>query len=492
MKTLLVQPPQGTAFGFSNILRIEPLGLECVGGALESRGHEARIVDLRLEDWETLRSEYERFGPDAVGVACQFMTDVYPALQIGRFLRGIDPDAVLFAGGHHATLQQHDFMFEGTPFDALVVGEGEFTTVELMEALRDGRPIGEVQGVMTMGNRLAGFQPRQMSADLDALPLPARHLTKRYRRKYHHGSAVPTASVETSRGCPFDCNFCSVWVFYQRRARRRSPAGIVRDLEAATEPNIFFTDDIAFIHRPAYEELGQRIKAAGLERNYSAETRADLVVKYQDMFDLWKSCGMNVIFLGIEKIDDAGLESVRKRTDHEKNALAIRILQDKGIKPMTSFIVDPQWEEEDFDRLEAYLDEMNLVQPVFTILTPLPGTELYEEYKDRLVEDNYLMYDVMHAVLPTKMPLEHFYERYARLYTMTARNERLGWSAAKSAVSLAVRGYGYVFPRLLHALKELQDPETFMKVPSEPRPEGAPSLVGRMPVEGPRPGVAVA
>lgn len=197
------------------------------------------------------------------------------------------------------------------------------------------------------------------------------------------------------------------------------------------------------------------------------------------MFDLWKSVGLNVVFLGVEKIDDAGLKSVRKRTDHEKNALAIRILQDKGIKPMPSFIVDPQWEEDDFDRLEAYLDEMDLVQPAFTILTPLPGTELYEQYKKELVTHNHLMYDVLHAVLPTRLPLERFYERFSRLYARTARNERLGWSAVKSALTLTVRGKGFVFRRLVRALNDLCDPAAYLEIPMEPMPPGAKALAPR-------------
>lgn len=474
MKVLLVQPPQGTHFGFTNILRIEPLGLECVGGALESAGHDIRIVDMRLDGWDALRDQYVAFGPDAAGVACQFMTDVYTTLHVGGYLRLLDPDVLLFAGGHHATLRPDDFLFDDTPFDALVVGEGEFTSIELVDALRDGTPIGKVPGVMTPENREAGYVPRPMSPDFDDVMLPARHLTDRYRRRYHHGSWVPSAAVETSRGCPFDCNFCSVWVFYARRARRRSPEAVVRDLATVPEHHVFFTDDIAFIHRPSYEELGRRIRDAGIFRNFSAETRADLVVKYEDMFDLWREVGMRTIFLGIEKIDDEGLEAVRKRTDAEKNHLAIRILQDKGIRPMTSLIVDPQWTEKDFDRLEAYLEEMELDQPAFTILTPLPGTELYEDRKEELVTSNYLMYDVMHAVLPTRLPLERFYERFARLYSMTARHQRVGFSAVVSFLKLSASGYGFVFRRLFRALNDMKDPEAYLQVPVETPPSGVP------------------
>jgi radical SAM superfamily enzyme YgiQ (UPF0313 family) len=472
MKVLLIQPPPGTDFGFTNVLRIEPLGVECVGAALEHDDHEVRVIDMRLDDWNSLQSQYEVFGPDAVGVSCQFITDVYPALHVGGFLRALDPKVFLFVGGHHATLQASDFMFEGTPFDALVAGEGEYSSQGLIQALQEGKSIYTVPGIITPANQHNGFPQRHTIENMDEIMLPARHLTKRYRKKYHQANWVPTAAVETSRGCPFNCNFCSVWVFYKHRVRRRSPSRIIDDLDRIPENNIFFTDDIAFLHRPGYKELGNRIKDMGMSRNFAAETRADLVVRHQDMFDLWRSIGMQTIFMGIEKIDDDGLKSVRKHTDKEKNALAIRILQDKGIRPMPSFIIDPQWTESDFDRLEAYVEAMQLDHPTFTILTPLPGTGLYEVYCNQIVTHNYLMYDLAHTVLPTKLSLERFYERFARLYNMSAKHVQIRFASVMWALRMHFRGYGFVFWRLLRAMNDLRNPKAFLEIPVEEPPPG--------------------
>ncbi len=176
--------------------------------------------------------------------------------------------------------------------------------------------------------------------------------------------------------------------------------------------------------------------------------------------------------MGIEKIDNDGLNSVRKHTDKEKNALAIRILQDTGIRPMPSFIIDPQWADEDFDRLEAYLEEMQINQATFTILTPLPGTDIYKASRDQVVTHNYLMYDVLHTVLPTKLPLEHFYQRFARLWSMTAKHQRIGYKAVRSALRLYLKGAGFVFWRLIRGLRDLRDPKAFLEIPTEYPPPG--------------------
>jgi len=476
VKVLLIQPPQGTDFGFTNVLRVEPLGLECVGAALLEAGHDVDIVDMRLDGWSQLQSRCESQGPDAVGVACQFMTDVYPALHVGAFVRSLNPGVKIFTGGHHASLCPHDVIFDQSPFDALVQGEGEATAVELLAAFEENKRLENVPGAVTPANVRTGAVPRPLVPDLDSLPLPARHLTARYRGKYHQGSKAPSACAETARGCPYDCNFCSVWIFFQRRCRMRSPETILRDFTSITEPNIFITDDIAFLHSPTYETLGRALKAERFYRLITLETRCDLVVKHRDLFELWRSVGLDSVFLGVEKVDDYELEAIRKRTNRETNTLAIRTLREIGIRPYAAFIIDPDWDESDFDRLEAYIEALELEQPSFTVLTPFPGTDYYRAIKDRIVEDNYLMFDTVHAVLPTRLPIERFYERFARLYDRTARWDLGGLPALKTAFRLASHRRLFVFRRLLRALRHLRNPDTYLKPPFEKRPPGAPPL----------------
>ncbi|MBI4513976.1 MAG: cobalamin B12-binding domain-containing protein [Gemmatimonadetes bacterium] len=486
MRVTLIQPPQGTRFGFTKILMVEPLGLECVSAALRLHEHETHLVDLRLDRPSALAVHLRRSRPAAVGISCAFTTDVYTTLRTAKLVKETLRDVPVFVGGHHASLIPGDFLFPGSPVDAVVIGEGEWPALDLADALERGDDPGTVPGVLTLWNRENGFQQRTLSANLDGLPLPDRELSRRYRRRYHHGFACPSACVETTRGCPFDCNFCSIWVFYQRRARRRSPERIVEDLErvrALGEDHVFFTDDIAFLQRDAYEVLGEQIRAAGLKLHYSCETRADLVVKYRDLFQMWKEIGMNTIFLGIEKVDDAGLDSVRKRTKGGAmtNVEAIEILRSCGITPMTSLITDPAWGEGDFDRLEEFVQLLKLPNPTFTVLTPLPGTELWETVKSQITTDDYNYFDVMHLLLPSKLPPERFYERFARLYTLADVRAQLGWHAAWTLVKMAVRRQGFVVRRVYGAVREMRDPKAYLKYPgSTPKPEFVPSGFGRV------------
>jgi len=173
------------------------------------------------------------------------------------------------------------------------------------------------------------------------------------------------------------------------------------------------------------------------------------------------------------------LEAVRKRTNRETNTLAIQTLREVGIRPYASFIIDPDWDEADFARLEAYIEALELEQPSFTVLTPFPGTDYYRAIKDRIVENNYLMFDTVHAVLPTRLPLERFYERFAGLYDRTARWDLGGLPALKTAFRLASHRHLFVFRRLLRALRHLRNPATYLEPPFEKRPPGAPPLAPR-------------
>jgi radical SAM superfamily enzyme YgiQ (UPF0313 family) len=410
VRVTFVQPLQGTKFGFTKILRVEPLGMECVSSTLKLHDHETYYVDLRLDKPRVLENHLRDWKPHAVGIACGFSTDVYTALEGARQIKDVLPDTIIFTGGHHSSLVPGDLLFPGSPIDAVVVGEGEWPTLDLIDAMERGDEPSAVPGIMTLENLGNGFVSREIMAGMDDLPLPDRELSKRYRHLYHHGFRSPSACVETTRGCPFNCNFCSIWVFYQRRARRFSAERIVADLEHVRrlgERDVFFTDDIAFLQRESYEELADAIEAAGLtDMSFSCETRADLVMKYPETFKRWKEIGLHMVFLGIEKMDDDGLDSVRKRTKGGAltNLAAIEYLEDCEISPLASLIADPGWDDEDFDRLEETVKLHKLTNPGFTVLTPLPGTELWETVKDKITTDDYAYFDVMHLVLPSKLP----------------------------------------------------------------------------------------
>jgi hopanoid C-3 methylase HpnR len=457
MRVLLIQPPQGTNLGLSRALITEPLGLENVAASLLEDSHEVRILDLRIKKLKKLYDEIRYFSPKAVGISCSFTTDVYPTLKIAKYVKELNPNTFVFVGGHHASLLPSDLL--RGQVDAVVVGEGEITTKEMINSLEHKGDVAQVKGVMTP----YGFTPREIIRNLDALPFPARHLTKDLRRQYHIGFDGPMASLEMSRGCPYECNFCSVWVFYSRKIRGKSPERLAEEIAGIKEKYIFLTDDIAFLHKEPAVNLALKLKEMGIKKKFTCETRADVVVRHKDVIALWKEVGLEFIFLGLEKIDDEGLKSVNKHTKATVNEKALEILRSLGITPMATFIVDPEWTEEDFEKLKRYVIEHRLETPSFTILTPLPGTEVYEERKNELITHNYLLFDLLHAVLPTKLSLKEFYTKFAELCHQGHRNKRIGWSFMKKLLVGILRGNPWAAIRILNVARLMRNPETYLK-----------------------------
>jgi radical SAM superfamily enzyme YgiQ (UPF0313 family) len=246
--------------------------------------------------------------------------------------------------------------------------------------------------------------------------MPARHLISHYAPHYYINFRKPLALMETARGCPFKCNFCSVWKFHASTFRQKSPERVVAELKAIEAPNIFITDDIFWMDVRRGEEMAKRIKEAGIRKYFTVQTRTDIICKFPHLLEMWKDCGSLAIFLGLESVTDEGLDAVNKSNTAANNARALAILRELGVGYTPNFIVDPAWDHEDFARLRGWIEETGAYNSGFSILTPLPGTDLWDTAKRQVTTHDWEMYDIVHAVLPTRLPLADFYEEYSRLW----------------------------------------------------------------------------
>ncbi len=122
------------------------------------------------------------------------------------------------------------------------------------------------------------------------------------------------------------------------------------------------------------------------------------------------------VFLGLEKIDDAGLSSVNKSNSAANNDRAIEILQDLDVGYTPNFIVDPDWDYEDFDKLKRWVDRTGAYNAAYSILTPLPSTDLWDEVEAKVNTKDWELFDISHTVLPTRLPIDEFYRQYAGLW----------------------------------------------------------------------------
>jgi hopanoid C-3 methylase len=238
--------------------------------------------------------------------------------------------------------------------------------------------------------------------------LPARDLL-RHRRKYFLGVLDPCASIEFSRGCPWDCSFCSAWTFYGRSYRVMSPERIVEDLKSIREPGVFIVDDVAFIQERHGLELGEAIAQAGIKKRYYLETRGDVLLRNKEVFRFWSKLGVSYMFLGLEAIDEEGLLKYRKRVPLGRNFEALEFARSLGVHIAINLIADPDWDRERFRVVREWCVEQPEIVNI-SVNTPYPGTESWLTEGRRLQTRDYRLFDIQHTVLPTRLPLAEFYE----------------------------------------------------------------------------------
>jgi len=432
MKFLAVHP---SALMYTKIyLRLEPLGLELLAQAARLAGHEVRIIDLQVETHKDYFSLIEAWKPDAVGFSLNYLANVPEVIDLARLTRKRVPDSLIFVGGHSASFVAEDILdhAEGA-IDCVLKGEGEAAIVSLLAAAEGGRmEIRSVPGAVSLyGN---GPSPLFVHS-LDDLR-PARDLL-RHRNKYFIGVLDPCASIEFARGCPWDCAFCSAWTFYGRSYRTVSPDKIIEDLETIREPGVFIVDDVAFIQDKTGFEIGEAILKRGIRKEYYLETRGDVLLRNKEVFQFWKRLGMKYMFLGIEAIDSEGLALHRKRISLGKNFEALDFARSLGITVAINLIADPGWDVERFETIRQWCLEIPEIVNI-SVNTPYPGTESWRTEHRQLTTLDYRLFDIQHAVLPTKLPLPQFYAELVKTQQILNR-KHLGWNALKGTASIVAR-----------------------------------------------------
>ncbi len=430
MKILAVSP---SCLMYSKIfLRLEPLGIELIAAAARRAGHDVRLIDLQVEPRHQFERMLREWQPDAIALSCNYLANVPEVVDLAKLAAISCPGAFVFAGGHSASFIARDLLEHGDGAIACVLkGEGEASVVPLLEAVaaRDVRALLEVPGVVAANGD--GPAPGFIK-NLDDL-VAARDLL-RHRRKYFIGVLDPCASIELSRGCPWDCSFCSAWTFYGRSYRVKSAEAAADELARIREPGVFIVDDVAFIQAQHGMAIGEAVARRGIKKQYYLETRGDVLLRNKDVFRFWKKLGLQYMFLGVEAIDEEGLKRFRKRVSVSKNLEALEFARSLGVMVAINLIADPAWDRRQFEVIREWCLEIPEIVNI-SVNTPYPGTETWLTESRRLSTRDYRLFDIQHAVLPTKLSLADFYRELVTTQAVLNR-KHLGWSAVKSLAGI--------------------------------------------------------
>jgi hopanoid C-3 methylase HpnR len=474
MRVLLIHPG---ALMYSEIfLRLEPLGLERVASALEADGHEVRLVDLQVYPRREVDRQITAFQPEAIGMSLNYLANVPEVVDLAKEVKVALPDSTVFVGGHSVSFVADDVLgHAGGAIDVVLRGEGEAAAVALLRALPD-RAALEVPGAVT----LEGSGPPPVMVHSLNDHLPARHLGGR-RRRYFIGVMDPAASIELTRGCPWDCSFCSAWTFYGRSYRQLSPEAATEDMARIREPGVFLVDDVAFIKPEHGDAIAHQLERRGIRKQYYLETRSDILLRNEEVFRRWKRLGLTYLFLGLEALDEEGLKAFRKRSTPEVNTKALELARRMGLTVAINIIADPDWDEARFASVREWALGVPEIVNV-TVQTPYPGTETWVTESRRLTTLDYRLFDVQHAVLPTRLPLDRFYRELVRTQSVLAR-KHLGVAALAHTTRAVTRHLRHgqtnflrmlwKFSKVYNADRQLAEHRRPVRYQMSPPPEAA-------------------
>jgi radical SAM superfamily enzyme YgiQ (UPF0313 family) len=317
-------------------------------------------------------------------------------------------------GGHHATVVPEDFV---SPYiDLIVMGEGVFAFQEIVARLERGEGFEDIAGVaFAKDGTLVKRQPGRVD-DLDVFPFPDRRLTDQYRPNYYSEWMKPLASLRTSKGCPYRCTFCALWKLAGGRYLKRRPEKVVEELTGLDEEFVFFADDESLVDTGRMRTLATLIREVGIRKRYFLYGRSDTIARNPGLLELWRDVGLERVFVGLEFFREEDLSLIHKGSTLHDNEQAVKILHDLRVDIYASLIVRPEFTRSDFAACAQYCRDLDLDYATFAMLTPLPGTDLYDQVKEQMITDNYDLFDFVHTLLPTELPLKDFYREYYQLY----------------------------------------------------------------------------
>lgn len=427
MNVLLISP-KGLNLYAKTGSQIPPLGLAYIAAATRENGHEVKLIDLGIERRDISMDMLD--WADIVGISAD--TPGYrEALSIARTAKNAGKTVVM--GGYHATFLDRDALDTGLT-DFVVRGEGEDIFVNLLNTLECGGDLTQVLGISFLES---GTYRRNRDAvppgKLNDMPFPARDLLeiKRYNGRM---DGLPFTNLITSRGCPYNCYFCSSSKFGGLKWRARNAKSIVDEIEHLESTYGYkafsFMDDNFTLSPKRVFEFADELEKRSLNHiRWWCFSRVDILVKNENMIKRMAEAGAYMVFLGLESNNETILDSYNKHIGNDQQQRAIELLTKYGIKIHGSYIIgDIKETKAMVEHTINWARQVNAKTTQFSILTPYPGTALYDdvEKENRFLHKNWDWYDGLHPVirldnLNPKETSQLFIKAYQRVYLNLAR-----------------------------------------------------------------------
>ncbi|MEA1904867.1 MAG: radical SAM protein [Candidatus Hadarchaeota archaeon] len=374
MRALFIEPPVRSRlhrFGVTGIPSTAYLA-----PVLEEEGYEVKIVDSPTLGYELsdVREEIKGFNPELVGITSTTPA-IYDAYKVAKVAKELNPTCTTVIGGPHPTFTAKQTLKECLHLDIAVRGEGEETIREIAFS----KDLESIEGITYRKNgKIVENESRPPIMDLDSLPFPAYHLLP--MGKYKAGGSR-YATMVTSRGCPFNCIFCSSSRICGKVWRGKSPQRVLEQIELLLNEygvrEIEMLDDTFTLNKNRARKICDLIIEEGLDVSWSCSSRVDTIDR--SLAEKLKEAGCHTVYMGIESGTQKILDHLKKGISLGQIKKAVKVVKKAGLNPVGSFILGvPGETKKQMKGTIEFAKKLGLTLAQFTLLTPYPGTEVYE------------------------------------------------------------------------------------------------------------------
>ena len=404
---------------------------------------EITVIDCQAEmlDWRGMEKRIEAENPDVVAVSSLATCNAYLVVRALESAKKVAPNSFTITGGQHFTALAEPSVSQYPILDAVVRGEGEETLVELITALEKAHSLADVKGLTFRHNEeIISTPPRPLIQDLNCLPMPGYHFVEDHLDRYHFKMMAGDRRyviIEGSRGCEHNCTFCSQCAFWGNRWRAKSGKRIAEEMDYCRNrfgaEFLWMTDD-NFAFGPRADELSRELIARGLgdELYWFVQARVDDVARNEDRVSSMRKSGNRWVLLGVESGDPDTLADWGKGIKPSQTHEAIRVLKNNDIFAQATLMIGHRRDtHKSIEGLRRFVEDIDPDLAIYMILTPYPGTPLYEEAIEKnWIEDwNWANYDMIHAIMPTETLSrieiqEELYKCYRSFYGSWSRRFR--------------------------------------------------------------------
>ncbi|TFH47060.1 MAG: radical SAM protein [ANME-2 cluster archaeon] len=405
-----------------------PLGMVYVAGSLQRAGYEVEIYDAmtKFHTFDDIRARIQASAPDVVGTAA-YTSSIYDSIEVLRIAKEVDPDIITNLGGIHANFCWDEILrSDGDVVDYVVLGEGEETTVDLLDHIFSGKDLLDVKGISYLENgNVVHTGPRPFMADLDALPAAWDLVEwKDYSFKTKANSTL--AVVSSSRGCTQKCTFCSQRLFWKETWRARSAENFVAELEFLNKTYgvdvAMIADEIPTCERERWEKILDLLIEKDLDLEILMETRVDDILRDKDIIHKYREAGILHIYVGAESASQDTLDKYKKDLKVEQSKEAIDLINSMDIISETSFVMGmPDETPESVRATQELAAYYGADLTFFLAIAPWPYSDIYPELEPYVEVKDYSKYNLVEPVVkPVNMTRDelngHLLESFRKFY----------------------------------------------------------------------------